>query len=98
MSPVFTALLLAAALTFFGITVYWRIRVLFALKREPGDRLDHPAERAEALVLFGLGQRRMVDPEELIPGLMHLVIFAAFMVLALRTVMLFGMGFSEELL
>ncbi len=96
MSPVFTLLLLAAGLTFFGVTMYWRLRVLASMKKE--GRFDHAPIRAEALVLFGLGQKRMVDPEERGPGLMHVLIFAAFMVLALRTIMLFAMGLSESAL
>jgi Fe-S oxidoreductase len=98
MSPIVTALLLTTGLIFFAVTMYWRIRVLFALKAVPGNRLDHAPERAEALLLFGFGQKRMVDREERMPGLMHLAIFGAFLVLAVRTVMLFAMGFSTEAL
>src|ERR1700687_1392126 len=96
MSPIFTLLLLAAGLTVFGITMYGRLRVLASMKKE--DRFDHAPIRAEALVLFGLGQKRMVDPEERGPGVMHALIFAAFMVLALRTIMLFAMGLSDSAL
>jgi Fe-S oxidoreductase len=96
MSPIFTSVLLASALGFFCVTMFWRLRVLTALK--PQNRFDDAPARAEALVLFGLGQRRMVDPEELVPGLMHVLVFAAFLVLAVRTVMLFTMGFSPEAL
>src|SRR5438046_2933842 len=85
MSPVFTSLLVAAGLIFFAVTMLWRLRVLAAMKPEPGNRLDHGPERAEALVLFG-------------PGLMHAIIFGAFMVLAVRTLMLFAMGFSSTAL
>ncbi|MHB8879350.1 MAG: 4Fe-4S dicluster domain-containing protein, partial [Myxococcaceae bacterium] len=96
MNPILASLLLAAGLLFFAGTMYWRIRALFALKKE--NRLDHPSLRAEALVLFGFGQKRMVDREERAPGLMHVFIFGAFMVLVARTVMLFVMGFSPTAL
>ena len=96
MSPVLTSLLLAAGLVFFAVTMYWRVRVLLAL--QPENRLGNGPARAEALVRFGLGQRRMVDPEERGPGTMHVFIFAAFVVLALRTIMLFVMGFSSSAL
>src|SRR5216684_8901834 len=66
------------------------------MKKE--DRGDHPSVRAKRLLLFGLGQKRMVDPEERGPGVMHVLIFAAFMVLAVRTILLFVMGFSESAL
>ncbi len=92
MSPIATSALLAAAGAFFAFTMLRRLVPLWALRRD--DRTDHAVERTEALVRFGLGQRRMVDPEELRPGLLHVVIFAAFVVLAVRTVTLFGMGFA----
>jgi Fe-S oxidoreductase/nitrate reductase gamma subunit len=93
MSPLLTALLILAAGAFFAFTMLRRVVPLLALRRV--DRLDRPGERIAGLLRFGFGQRRMVDPEELRPGVMHVVIFAAFLVLALRTVTLFGMGFAE---
>ncbi|MDY7226332.1 (Fe-S)-binding protein [Hyalangium rubrum] len=93
MSPIITGLLLVVAVSVFAITMSGRAGVLLAMKKE--NRLDHIPFRALQLLRFGLGQKRMVDPEEFTPGLMHVFIFAAFMVLALRTVMLFAMGFSE---
>jgi len=93
MNPALTAFLLLAAGAFFTFTMVKRFVPLLALRRE--DRVDHPAERLASLLRYGFGQRRMVDPEERRPGVMHVVIFAAFLVLALRTITLFGMGFSE---
>src|SRR5258708_8218902 len=94
MSPIFTSLLLAAGLIFFAVTMTRRLLLLAAMKKE--NRGDRPSVRAKRLLLFGLGQKRMVDPEERGPGMMHVLIFAAFMVLALRTIMLFVMGFSDS--
>ncbi|XXF78454.1 (Fe-S)-binding protein [Myxococcaceae bacterium GXIMD 01537] len=96
MSPIITGLLLAVALSIFVMTMAGRAGVLLAMKKE--NRLDNIPQRALALLRFGLGQRRMVDREEFTPGLMHVFIFAAFMVLALRTVSLFAMGLSESAL
>jgi Fe-S oxidoreductase len=93
MSPVLTALLLVGSGAFFAFTMLRRVVPLLALRRT--DRADRAAERTAGLLRFGFGQKRMVDPEELRPGVMHVVIFAAFIVLALRTVTLFGMGFAE---
>ncbi|HET9598418.1 MAG TPA: (Fe-S)-binding protein [Anaeromyxobacteraceae bacterium] len=93
MSPVATALLLLVGAAFFGWTMVRRVVPLLALRRE--DRLDRPGERVAGLLRFGIGQRRLVDPEERGPGLLHVLVFAAFLVLALRTVTLFGMGFAE---
>src|SRR5450432_707592 len=96
MSFIATLLLVFAGLAAFGHTMYRRSTVLFAMK--PAQRLDEPGRRLAALMRFGFGQKRMVDPEERTPGVMHVLIFAAFVVLALRTLMLFAMGFSETAL
>ncbi len=94
MSPLVTTALLAVSLAIFTKTMMGRLRTMAALKPVPGNRLDRMNERIMGLLKFGLGQRRMVDREEFVPGLMHVFIFGAFMVLAVRTVMLFVMGFS----
>ena len=92
MSPWITATLLLAGLGFFAFTVHRRLAPLAALR--PADRTDRRPERLAALLRFGFGQRRLLDPEELVPGVLHALLFAAFLVLALRTVTLFGMGFD----
>src|SRR3954464_11052873 len=96
MNPFVTALLLFTGVSIFVMQMQGRLGVLWKLKRDV--RWDRPLERLWALVQFGFGQKRMLDPEELLPGLMHVAIFAAFMVLAVRTVMLFTMGFSSTTL
>ena len=93
MSPLLTAALLAVALGLFGWTMFRRLAPLRALRRE--DRLSRTGERVRTLLRFGLGQSRLVDPEERGPGILHVLVFVAFVVLALRTITLFGMGFSE---
>lgn len=94
MNPLFTGLLLLVGVGFFSWTMLGRLRAMAALKAVPGNRLDRKGERLKALAIFGFGQKRMVDPEEFVPGLMHAFMFGAFMVLALRTISLFVMGFS----
>ncbi|WP_426756380.1 (Fe-S)-binding protein [Myxococcus sp. Y35] len=96
MSPIITGLLLALAIPIFVMTMSGRVGVLLAMKKE--NRLDNIPFRVAQLVRFGLGQKRLVDPEEFTPGLFHVLIYAAFMVLALRTIMLFAMGFSSTAL
>ncbi|MFL6117487.1 MAG: 4Fe-4S dicluster domain-containing protein, partial [Catenulispora sp.] len=96
MNPIVTTFLLLAGITAFVYTMYGRLFALSGMKWT--NRFDNPGERLKGLLLFGLGQKRMVDPEERTPGTMHVLIFAAFLVLALRTIMLFSMGFSETLL
>ncbi|MBK7863512.1 MAG: (Fe-S)-binding protein [Archangiaceae bacterium] len=97
MSPLFAGAIVFIGLMAFGITMYWRVAAMRALKPAP-NRFDRPAERVKALLMFGFGQRRMVDPEEFVPGLMHVFIFAAFMAVQLRSLMLFVMAFSKDAL
>ncbi|HSD19266.1 MAG TPA: 4Fe-4S dicluster domain-containing protein, partial [Anaeromyxobacter sp.] len=93
MGPLLTAAMLLVALAFFAFTMIRRVAPLLALRRD--DRISRTGERVATLLRYGIGQRRLVDPEERGPGLLHVVIFAAFLVLALRTITLFGVGFSE---
>lgn len=85
--------LILAALGVFAMTMTPRIQILLKLQHEP-FRFRDLGKRATRLLIFGLGQKRLVDPEEFKPGLAHVAIFAAFMVLALRTITLFGMAFG----
>ena len=94
MSPLVTSLLLAVGVGAFGFTMFGRMKALLALKPD-ASRFNRIPERLGALLKFGLGQKRMVDPEEFTPGLMHVLIFAAFLIVQLRTVMMFVMGFSQ---
>jgi Fe-S oxidoreductase/nitrate reductase gamma subunit len=93
MSPIVTAVLVVGFGGFFAFTMARRLLPLMALRRV--ERTDRPVERMGALLRFGFGQKRLLDPEEFLPGLLHAALFAAFLVLALRTVTLFGIGFSE---
>lgn len=93
MGPIAMLLLLLAA----GGTFAWTMRRRLAplLHARADMRWDRVPERVVALLKFGLGQKRLVDPGERDSGLAHVFVFAAFMVLSLRTITLIGMGFSE---
>jgi Fe-S oxidoreductase len=92
MAPLLTAAMLVAGLAFFAFTMVRRLAPLGALRREV--RTDRVRERVGALLAYGFGQRRLVDPEERGPGLLHVLVFAAFLVLAVRTITLFGVAFA----
>jgi Fe-S oxidoreductase len=94
MNPPLTAAMLFVAGSIFCFTMLRRLLPLRALRHEA--RHDRPIERLAALLRFGFGQRRLVDREELVPGLLHILVFVAFLVLALRAITLFGMGFVED--
>jgi Fe-S oxidoreductase/nitrate reductase gamma subunit len=93
MAPLLTTALLATTLGLFTATMWRRVTPLAGMRRE--ERLDRIPARIASVLRFWLGQRRLVDREELVPGLLHVVLFAAFLVLTLRSVTLFGMGLSE---
>jgi Fe-S oxidoreductase len=94
MGPIATSILLLAAGAFFLFTIQHRFRLLSNLRGDP--RTEQPGRRIGALLRFGFGQRRLVDREERLPGFMHAVIFFSFLILALRTITLFGTGFSLD--
>jgi Fe-S oxidoreductase len=92
MNPGLTIVLLVAALGVFAVAVARRLLPLRALRHDA--RLDRPGERLVGLLRYGFGQRRLLDREELVPGVLHVLLFAAFLVLGARTVTLVGMGFD----
>ena len=80
---VFT-LILAAALGTFAFLMYRRIKVLFAA--QPINRFDRVGERIKGVLIYYLGQRRILDPKYLGAGLMHALIFWGFVAVSLNTV------------
>jgi len=95
MSPLVTTLMLVLAVGFFLYTMFWRSKAMLSLKPD-GSRFNRIPERIDALMKFGLGQKRMVDPEEFTAGVMHVFIFGAFLIVQARTLMMFVMGYSES--
>lgn len=96
MSLPLTIFLLVIGLSVFAMTMYGRVWALTGMRNEP--RFDRPGARILGLLRFGFGQKRMVDREERGIGAMHVLIFSAFLVLAIRTIMLFVMGGSHDAL
>ncbi len=94
MSPVLTAAMLVVGLALFAFTMTLRLAPLAALRSDV--RWDRAGERVRTLLAFGIGQKRLPDRGERVPGLLHVLIFVAFLVLAIRTVTMFGMGFAES--
>lgn len=95
MSPIATTILLLVAAGVFAYTMRRRIPpLLFA---RPEVRWDQPMERFKRLLKFGFGQGRMPSEGEKPAGIAHILIFAAFMVLAVRTVSMFVMGYTTSI-
>ena len=94
MNPVLMSLLLMVGLALFGRTMIGKIRLLMAL--EPADRTNHIKKRLENMVVFAMGQKRLVGrKKEWTSGMMHALIFWGFCVLSIRTITLFGEGYSS---
>ncbi len=93
MYPISVSLLLIAALGFFSYSIYKRYLVMKIAK--PSDRLDHISARIKALFKFGIAQHRMIG-KDFWPGLFHAFIFWGFCVVALETIISFGIGFKAD--
>ena len=84
------AIAILGLLAVHGIVMYHRIRLMMVGPKE--NRFDRIKDRIGRLLHYGLGQGRM--PDELVPGLLHIFIFGGFMILSIRTLELFVMGFG----
>lgn len=91
-APQVAALILVVAVSFFFYVMYRRIDLL--RKAMPDDRFSDIGERIRMLVVYGFGQLR--QPRYLGAGILHILLFAGFMILSLRSLTLIGRGFSSQ--
>ena len=94
MYPITMAILLFCFLGFFSYTAYNRISLLLAAKGRD-NRFDHLFQRFTGTIEYAGGQIRLLLREPLW-GLMHAFIFWGFLVVAIRTITLFGIAFSPN--
>jgi hypothetical protein len=87
-------ILLFLALAFFAFTAYNRISLLLAAKGKE-KRWDDIPGRVWATIEYAFCQIRLLMRDS-IWGLMHAFIFWGFLVVAIRTITLFGQGFSPN--
>lgn len=89
--PIMTVVLLAG----FGLFA-WSARHRWGLLRRaaPANRWDRVPERLRATMRYGLAQVRMRRYP--LAGFAHLLIFLGFLVLLLRTLMLWGRGYDQD--
>src|SRR3990170_3222966 len=85
--------LILVALVLFGLRVTYLVRVM--LTGKPAARWDDIPARLRAVLVFVLGQLRLVRGD-FWPGLMHATIFWGFLILTLGTLEFFGKGFTER--
>jgi Fe-S oxidoreductase len=89
-APVVAAVILIGAVLFFCYVMYRRIDLLRRLM--PDFRFDAIGARVRMLVIYGFGQLR--QPRYLGAGILHILLFAGFILLSLRSLTLIGRGFS----
>ncbi len=80
------------ALSFFVYVMVQRIDLL--RKVAPDFRFDQMGQRIKMALIYGFGQFR--QPRYLGAGVLHILLFAGFMILSLRSLTLIGRGFSAE--
>ena len=93
MSPIFMALLLIAGWGTFAYSMRRRWKLIKV--GATGERPDQPGLRLRLTVKYALAQLRMGRYP--LAGFAHMLIFAGFIVLLLRTLILWGRGFDESL-
>src|SRR5438132_764710 len=94
MSPVAAAIIIVSGLGIFLWQMSFRLRPLLFARKDV--RWDHPGERTERLMLYGLGQKRMPGKPERTAGMAHILIFAAFLLAQVGTLTAFGLAFDEH--
>lgn len=92
MSPLFMSILLILGWGVFAYSAWRRWRLLCV--GAPEHRFDQPARRLRAVWQYGLKQMRMRRYP--VAGMAHMLIFSGFLVLLLRTLILWGRGFDPS--
>ena len=92
MGPVFMTLLLLGGWGVFAYSAWrrWRLMMVGA----PENRADNRIERLRRTVTYAFAQIRM--PRYPVAGFAHIVIFVGFLVLLLRSLILWGRGYDES--
>jgi len=86
--------MLAVALGVFAFSAKNRVEMLATCER-PANRLDRIWERVDAMLLYAIGQRRMF--KDIVPGIMHALIFWGFLILLIRSISLVGAAFTQDM-
>lgn len=95
MYPISVGLLLIVGLAFFAYTLNNRLGLLRVAEGKD-ERWKNIGERIKGMFIFAFGQKRMMStPKDFWAGLWHAFIFWGFLVVSLRSIMLFGQGFQE---
>ncbi len=93
---IFPAAVLSFILPIIGIGLFTYImarRIAPLVRANPDYRLDHIGQRLRNLVVVWLGQIR--QPRYMLAGVLHIVIFAGFLILSIRSISLVIIGLSD---
>jgi Fe-S oxidoreductase len=88
---IFSVLIPILGVAAFTYIIAKRLAPLVRARSDP--RLDRPADRLMAMVKYAIGQYR--QPRYMMAGVLHIMLFAGFMVLSLRSISLVIMGISD---
>lgn len=91
-APAIAFFILFLAICFFCYVMYRRIDVL--RKGAPDPRFSDIPTRIWRTLVYGFGQWR--QPRYFGAGILHILLFAGFMILSLRSITLIGRGFSSD--
>lgn len=91
-APFIALFIVVLAGVFFCYVMYKRIDLL--RKAAPDPRFSNVPVRLWKAILYGFGQWR--QPRYLGAGILHILLFAGFMILSLRSLTLIGQGFSSS--
>src|SRR3989338_6133304 len=93
MFPITVAVMLAAALGFFGYTISKWLKVFRS--GQPDNRFTDCGTRIKNVLVIAFAQKKILKGD-FKAGLMHAIIFWGFCTIGLRTIILFGMGFTPK--
>ncbi len=91
-TPIIALVLLVAALALFSFIMFRRIQLL--RQGMPDFRFSDFGKRIWLSLIYGFGQFR--QPRYPVGGIIHILLFAGFMILSLRSLTLLGRGFSSR--
>ena len=63
------------------------------VRAKPDPRLDRPVDRLKAMMKYAIGQYR--QPRYMMAGVLHIILFAGFMILSLRSITLVILGIYD---
>ncbi|MCA1787171.1 MAG: electron transfer flavoprotein, partial [Desulfobacteraceae bacterium] len=93
---IFPAAILSFILPVLGVGLFAYImarRLAPLVRAAPDYRFDHIGRRIRQLIIIWLGQVK--QPRYMLAGVLHMVIFAGFLILSIRSVSLVIIGFSD---